>query len=81
MSGDRLRRLHAVREPRSDFRVPRNEAIAGGAVAVVEALRIVRFPQPMLEEASVYARSETGMIDPREFFNPANLQRLAGSAG
>ena len=69
--------------------------IVGGRCAEyrqnLSAARIDPIPTEMLKireavgsnppEATRLSMARAGTIDPREFFNPANLQRLAGSAG
>jgi flavin-dependent dehydrogenase len=80
-----------LQEALADYERVRNESSAVEYRQNLSAARFDPIPTEMLKireavrsnppEATRLSMARAGMIDPREFFNPATLQRLTGSAG
>jgi flavin-dependent dehydrogenase len=75
----------------ADYERERNQSSATEYRQNLSAARFDPIPPEMLRvreavrsnpaEATRLSMARAGMIDPREFFNPANVQRLCGTAG
>ncbi len=87
--GDGLTGRAGMQDALAEYERKRNEASAVEYQQNLDAARFEPVPPDVLRirqavrsdpaQATRLSMARSGMIDPREFFNPGNLQRLLGS--